>query len=167
MLTLTGSVAGSYTVIVTGTSGTITHSVTITVTVNNCVTAAPPILTQSNWKQRLSLSKNNFMETWSFGIKNPPPSMTPNPTTIFFMIEVDAVPVDGGSAFTVTTPIFSLAPNGVMNNIQLTQTFTNANIGQTYTFTIQVLWGTTSALGQNGFQNPSGLRTSGSFTILP
>ena len=138
-LTVTASAAGNYTVTVTGTSGTITHSTTVTVTVTSGTQVAPPVFTQTNWKQRLSLSKNNFQQTFKFGIKNVDPS-----TTIYAQVQISAIDGSGAEPF----------------------------IRESFTFQMVILWGTspTSLTNQSTLVNggpASGIRTSGSFTILP
>jgi len=166
-LTVTASAAGNYTVTVTGTSGTITHSTTVTVTVTSGTQVAPPVFTQTNWKQRLSLSKNNFQQTFKFGIKNVDPS-----TTIYAQVQISAIDGSGAEPFTLTSAVFALTPGQTLNNLILTKAFTNADIGESFTFQMVILWGTspTSLTNQSTLVNggpASGIRTSGSFTILP
>jgi hypothetical protein len=161
VLSMTGTVPGNYTVTVVGTSGTITRVVTVTarVVVPN---VPPPEFTQSNWKQRLSLSKDNNTGTWNIGIKN----MSGN-TTIYAIVVINAIDGSGSAPFTLTSSIITLGPNKSMTNIQLMKTFTNADIGESFTFNMVILWGTSpdALVFQSNINQ--GIRTSGSFTILP
>jgi hypothetical protein len=166
-LTVTGQTQGAYLVTITGTSGTITRSTTVTVTVTG-IQVSPPAFTQTNWKQRLQLSKVGNTQTWRFGIVN-----TDNATTIYVQVQINVVDGAGTAPFTLTSATFTLTPTQVLNNQFLTQTFDpNTDVGKSFTFQMTIFWGTsptsmtqqsTDVLGGAA----SGIRTSGSFTVLP
>jgi hypothetical protein len=167
-LTVTGQTQGAYLVTITGTSGTITRSTTVTVTVTG-TQVSPPAFTQTNWKQRLQLSKVGNTQTWRFGIVN-----LDNSTTIFAQVQIDVVDGAGTAPFTLTSQVFTLAPSQVINNQFLTKSFDpNVDIGKSFTFQMQIVWGlsatsltqppSTDVLGGPA----TGIRTSGSFTVLP
>jgi hypothetical protein len=161
-LTVTGSAAGTYLVTVTGTSGTITHNTNVTVTVGG-VQVTPPSFIQSTWKQKLSLAKNNFQQTWKFGIVNNDLS-----TTIYAQVQVSAIDGSGSAPFTTTTAVVTLLPGQSVSNLLATQTFTRADIGASFTFQAVILWGTSpTVLDQRSTAVTSQERTSGSFIILP
>jgi hypothetical protein len=165
---LTASVAGNYTVVVTGTSGTITNSTTVLVHVTSGGVVSPPAFTQTNWKQRLQLSKVSNTQTWKFGIVN-----TDNSTTIFAQVQINVIDGAGTAPFTLTSPVFTLTPGQVINNQVLTKSFDpNVDVGKSFTFQMQIVWGTSpTALTQQSTDvlggPTTGIRTSGSFTVLP
>jgi hypothetical protein len=167
-LTVNGTAIGNYFVTVTGTSGTITHNANVTVTV---VTGgvAPPAFTQTNWKQRLQLSKVSNTQTWRIGIVN-----MDNSTTIFAQVQINAIDGPGTAPFTLTSQVFTLAPGQVINNQFLTKSFDpNVDVGKSFTFQMQIVWGLsptslTQPPSTNVLGGPTtGIRTSGSFTVLP
>ena len=160
LLVMTETTIGNYTVTVTGTSGPLNHFLTVTARIV-LPNLPPPEFTQSNWKHRLSLSKNNNFQTWNVAIKN----MSGN-TTIYAMIVINGVDGSGAESFTLTSSILNLGPNKSTTNIQLTKMFTNAEIGETFVFNMLISWGTTpNALIFQSTAN-QGIRTSGSFTIF-
>jgi hypothetical protein len=166
-LTVNGTATGSYFVTVTGRSGTITHNANVTVTVVPGG-VAPPAFTQTNWKQRLQLSKVSNTQTWRFGIVN-----IDNSTTIFAQVQIDVVDGAGTAPFTLTSQVFTLTSGQVINNQFLTESFDpNVDVGKSFTFQMTIFWGTSpTALTQQSrdvLGGPStGIRTSGSFTVLP
>ncbi|TMI59881.1 hypothetical protein E6H14_02225 [Candidatus Bathyarchaeota archaeon] len=160
-LTVMGSLNGTYIVTVTGTSGTITHSTNVNVTVSGAQVSAPAF-GQSNWKQRLQLSKNNFQQQWRFGLQNTDPS-----TTVYAQVQINVVDGAGFVPFTLTSSVITLAPNQLLTNLILTKTFTNADIGRSFSFQMVILWGTSpTSLTQQSTAAIGFVRTSGSFTIL-
>jgi len=158
-LSVTSNTAGAYLVTVTGTSGTITHSTTVTVTVQG-VQIAQPSFIQSNWKQKLSLAKYNFQQTWRTGIMN-----NDNATTIYAQIVVNAVDGDGSTPFTETSSVITLGPRQSINNVLLTHSFTSADIGRSFTFQLSIVWGTSPTALTNTSTLGPGVRTTGSFTV--
>jgi len=156
-----GSLNGTYIVTLTGTSGTITHSTNVNVTVSGAQVSAPAF-GQSNWKQRLQLSKNNFQQQWRFGLQNTDPS-----TTVYAQVQINVVDGAGFVPFTLTSSVITLAPNQLLTNLILTKTFTNADIGRSFSFQMVILWGTSpTSLTQQSTAAIGFVRTSGSFTIL-
>jgi len=161
-LGVTGNLSGAYLVTVTGTAGTLIHSTPVTVTVSGQNVTAPAF-SQTNWKQRLSLSKNNFQQSWTFGIRN-----MDNATTIFAQVQINAVDGSTGSPFTLTSQTFTLGPNKGITGQTLTKAFTTADIGESFTFQMVILWGTSpTAMTQVSNETTGGIRTSGAFTVLP
>jgi len=161
-LTVTGQTAGTYLVTVTGTSGTITHNTNVTVTVSGTQVASPSFI-QANWKQKLSLSKYNFQQTWRLGIVNNDPT-----ATIYAQIQVNGVDGDGSAPFTVTSNLIILGPSQSINNVLLTKAFTEADIGRTFTFTLSIAWGTSpTSMTNTSTLAAQGTRNTGSFTIYP
>jgi hypothetical protein len=88
-------------------------------------------------------------------------------TTIYAMVVINAVDGSGSAPFTLTSAMITLGPNKSMTNIQLMKTFTNGDIGESFSFNMVIFWGTTpdALVLQSGINQ--GIRTSGSFTILP
>jgi len=160
-LTVSGSVAGSYSANVTAASGSISHSFLVTVTVTPPTGAKEPIITQFNFKHHLSLSKNGFAQTFRVGIFNNNTS-----TTLYAYVEIDGVDGTGTNPFTITSSVVTIAPGLTVNNIQLVKAFTSADVGETWTVTVLVHWGT-SPTSQPFVSNTRNhdASTTGSFTI--
>ena len=146
---------------IVGTSGNIVHTVTVIVRVV-VPNLPPPEFTQANWKQKLSLAKNSNTQTWNVGIKN----MSGN-TTIYAMVVLNAVDGSGSAPFTLKSSVITLGPNKSTINIQLMKMFTNADIGESFTFNMLIFWGTTPDALVFQSDISQGIRTNGSFTILP
>jgi hypothetical protein len=159
-LTVTGSVVGDFSVNVTGTSGSLNHSIIVPVHV---VTGAKePVFTQFLFKHRLSLSKNGGLQTFKFGVFNPN-----NVTTIFAQVEIDGTDGSGTAGFTLTSAVFTLTPGQVLNNQALSQQFGQQNLGETWTVTAVIHWGTSpTSLDQISTSSNATVPTSGSFTIV-
>jgi len=168
-----------YTVVVTGTSmsPSLSHSDNVQVSVtppptsNICPTNTTPnnvclnpFFTQMSWKHRLSVSKTGGVQQWKFGISNP------NNDTLFVQVQVTGSDGSGVSAFTTTSTVLVVAPtnatNPPLNNQLLTLTFPPGDIGDTFTWSATILWGTsaTSITGTSTDSAP-GIPTGGSFTI--
>jgi hypothetical protein len=163
ILTVTGQTAGSYLVTVTGTSGTITHSATVTVTVTGVQVSAPQF-SQTNWKQRLQLSKTAGIQTWKFGVQN-----TDLSTTIFAQVQINVIDGLGSSPFTLTSQVLTLTPGQNMVGLTLTHDF-SGDLGKSFTFQMIIVWGTSPTALTNTQSNGgtlNNIRTSGSFTVLP
>jgi len=149
---------------VTGTSGSLTHSATVTVTVTQTTAVQPPFFTQLTWNHRFSLSKYNDVQTFKYGFKSN------STTTIYASVTITGVDGIGVNGFTLTSQVFTLTPNKNISNQILTQTFDSSQIGDTFTFTAVIHWGTTptSDPSQLPFTSTlsNGAPTSGSFTVL-
>jgi len=157
---------GSYLVNVTGTSGNLSHTVTLHVTVTSAISVIPPVFTQSTWEHRFSLSKYNNIQNWRFGVQNNSTS-----TTIYFSVTITGIDRSGTNSFTLTTPVFSEAPQKNMVNLSLSRTFTSSQIGDTFSFAMVIHWGTEattdpSKLAFTSTLSEQGALTRGSFTIL-
>jgi hypothetical protein len=90
-------------------------------------------------------------------------------TTIYFSVTLSAV--DGtGAPFTLTSQVFSAGHNKNVQGITLSETFDSSFIGDTYTFSVVIHWGTTATTDPSQLPFTStltnGAPTSGSFTIL-
>jgi hypothetical protein len=168
-----------YTVVVTGTSisPSLSHSDNVQVSVtpplptNICPTNTTPnsvclnpFFSQMSWRHRLSLSKVGGVQQWKFGISNP------NNDTLFVQVQITGSDGSGVSAFTTTSTVLVVAPtnatNPPLNNQVLTFTFPPGDIGDTFTWSATIMWGTsaTSITGTSTDSAP-GIPTSGSFTI--
>jgi hypothetical protein len=152
---------------VTGTSGSITHSATITVNVvtqNTCPQCAPPDMTQMNWVHRLSLSKTGGTQTWKFGISNGPGGS--NTVTIYVNVRITVTDGSAGG-FTLNSGVLTLGPGKNLVNQQLSVTVPGSDLGVTFNWSVSVQWGTSpTALTNTTFTDTNAVPTSGSFTVL-
>ncbi len=148
---------GSYLVNVTGSSGGLVHESTVTVTILR-QTVAPPLFFVT-WQHRLSLSNNRAVETWSYLAFN----LNEN-KTIYAAIIVTGTDSAGTTAFVDTTPIFMINSSQLVSG-SISQTFTNANLGQSYQFIIAIRWGTTATTNPKALPFIGLYTISGSFTI--
>jgi hypothetical protein len=154
---------GVYLVTITGTSGTIVRSTTVTVTVSG-VTVSAPQFSQTTWKQRLQLSKTAGIQTWKFGVLN-----TDLSATIYAQVQINVIDGLGSSPFTLTSQVVTLVPGQNMVGMTLTHDFSN-DVGKSFTFQMVIVWGTSPTALTNTQSNGGTLnnvRTSGSFTVLP
>jgi len=159
-LTVTGSIVGDYFVNVTGTSGSLHHSIIVPVHVTTG--AKEPVFIQFNFKHRLSLSKSGGLQAFKFGINNPN-----NATTLFAQVEINGTDGSGVAGFTLTSAVFTLAPSQSVLNQVLSQQFGLQNLGEAWTVTMVIHWGTTpTSLTQTSTSSTGGVPTSGSFTIV-
>lgn len=157
--------AGTYSVNVTGTSGSLSHSVTIRVIVTSAASGVlPPVLSQSTWNHRFSLSKYNNVQAWRFGVQNNSTS------TIYFSVTINGIDGSGVQGFTQTSQVYAESAGKNMANLSLSQTFSRSQIGETFNFQIIIHWGTTATTDPSKLPLTSvatnGAPTSGSFTIL-
>ena len=160
------AVPGTYLVNVTGTSGTLTHTVTITVTVTAASAVLPPVFTQATWDHRFSLSKYNDVQTWRFGVQNNSTS-----TTIYFSVTISGTDTSGTLGFTQSTAVFTEPAGKNLSQLSLSQPFSPSELGDTFSFTMVIHWGTTAtnnsaSLPFTSTLSLSGIPTSGSFTVL-
>ena len=160
------TVPGTYFLNVTGTSGSLTHSVLISVTITSATAKVPPpFLTQSTWDHRFSLSKYSNVQTFKFGVKS-----NSTDTTIYFSVTITGVDGNGASGFTLTSQVSTLAPNKNLAGLTMSQTFSPSQVGETFTFQVTLHWGTTATSEPSQLPYASvatnGALTSGSFTVL-
>ena len=140
------------------------HSVTVTLTVSKCPQAGAPFFTQLTWNHRFSLAKYNNVQTFKYGFKSN------STTTIYASVTITGVDGVGVNGFTLTSQVFTLTPNKNIANQLLTQTFDSSQVGDTFTFTAVIHWGTTPTNDPSQLPFTStlsnGAPTSGSFTVL-
>jgi hypothetical protein len=159
-LTVNGSIVGDFSVNVTATSGSLSHSIIVPVHVQTG--AQQPVFSQVGFKHRLSLSKNGNAQTFRFGVLNPN-----NATTLFVQVEIDGIDGSGTKPFTLTSAVFSLTPGQNLINQALIQPFGPQNIGETWTVSMSIHWGTSpTSLNNVSTSSTGGVPTSGSFTIV-
>jgi len=162
-LIVNGTTTGTFSVNVTGTSGSLSHSVRVTVVVSQGISA--PVFIYISWNHHLSLSKHRSTATqkWSYRISNPN-----NATTVYYYVQINGIDSSGSHAFTVTSGVSLLTPHHFTLSQHLSMMFTPPSgvKSTTYTFTAVIHWGT-SATSQPFTSNGSvsGLSTSGFFTI--
>jgi len=158
------TIVGTYLINVTGTSGTLSHTVTVTLTVSQCPQVGAPFFTQGTWNHRFSLSKYNGVQTFRFGFKSN------STTTIYAAVVITGVDGSGVPGFTLTSQVYTLTPNKNISNQALTQTFDISQEGDTFVFTMVIHWGTTATTDASQLPFTStltnGAPTSGSFTVL-
>jgi len=160
----------NYNVTVIGTSGTISRSTFVTVTVtppgstcpdNTTTGCVDPSFSQMLWTHRLSVSKTGGMQTWKFGVQNP------NNDTIFVNVQITASDGTGVNGFTLNSGVITLNANKNSVGLTVSVTLPAGDIGDTFTWTAVIQWGTSpTALVNTSTQN-NGVPTSGSFTVLP
>jgi len=126
--------------------------------------AQSPFFTQLTWNHRFSLSKYNNVQTFKYGFKSN------STTTIYASVTITGVDGVGVNGFTLTSQVFTLTPNKNIANQILTQTFDSSQLGDTFTFTAVIHWGTTPTNDPSQLPFTStlsnGAPTSGSFTVL-
>jgi hypothetical protein len=164
-LSCSSTISGDYLANVTGSSGSLSHSATFTVHVQQVPQGTPPSLTQVNFKHRLSLSKSANTQTFKVGALNP------NNVTIYVNFQIVATDGQGVNGFTINSGVIALAPSQNLTNVVLSVFIPNSDIGDTFNWTLSIQWGTTattdpSQLPNNGFTDVNGIPTSGSFTVL-
>jgi hypothetical protein len=144
--------AGTYTILVTGTSGASSASVTLTLTI---VSAQPSFAKQCvSFTHHLSLSKDMGIQTWTAVVFNP------TSTSQAVQVVVSVMPDDGLGSFTAQSAIVTLAP-GQLTSIPVTQSFQNTPAGTGFSFTVTLIFGDTpSNLNQTSF-----FTFNGSFTV--
>jgi hypothetical protein len=170
MTIFTGVPAGtSFVIIVTGTSGTLSHSVSVAVTVSPSVAFTSGKL---HWTNHLSLSKNSNAQSWTAIVSN---SLS---TSAYVVIRITGqsttVPAN---KFDVTCGAACVDTNGNVNNAALaagpvsvpassstsfsfSQTISNSFVNQNIAFTATVYWTTNSAYGATTSK-------SASFAVVP
>jgi len=154
-----GSVsAGSYILTVTGSSGSISHTATINVTVAASAKTTF-VVTQVSWTHRLSLSKNGATQTFTLNVKNT--GISP----AYVQLLAAGNSTDLKSFFNVESGVALLSP-GASVTITLSQLFNATGIGVKFNFTIQLFYGT-SIDAAGTILSPHTLQAvKGSFTIV-
>jgi len=154
-----GSVsAGSYILTVTGSSGSISHTATINVTVAASAKTTF-VVTQVSWTHRLSLSKNGATQTFTLNVKNT--GISP----AYVQLLAAGNSTDLKSFFNVESGVALLSP-GASVTITLSQLFNATGIGVKFDFTIQLFYGT-SIDAAGTILSPHTLQAvKGSFTIV-
>jgi hypothetical protein len=159
----------NYNVTVTGTSGTLSHSVVVPVTVapltagcpdNTTTACADPSFSQMLWTHRLSLSKTGGVQTWRFGVQNP------NNDTIYVNVQITVTDGTGVNGFTLNSGVITLSASKNLVNITVSQTIPAADLGDTFTWNAVIQWGTSPTDLSNTSTLNNGVPTSGSFTVL-
>ena len=150
---------GTYLVNVTGTSGPLTHAVTVTVTVTSAVLAKAPYFLVL-WSQKISLSKSGTAtQSWLYIVWN-----ENKQSTVYAAITISGTDGSGVNSFTVTSSVFKLNAYGLAFGT-LTETFNNAQVGDTFHFTAVLLWGTTSTTNPAALPYVGSYSITGSFTV--
>ncbi|TMI13991.1 PKD domain-containing protein [Candidatus Bathyarchaeota archaeon] len=139
---------GTYSITVTGTSGTTSHSVTITVIIPNKTI----LITGMTWSDPLSVSGSNGAQTWLVTVQNFGSS------TQYVQVVISGVANVGDHAFTAQSSVVAVAAGASMTITVSTPsgTFTSANVGQTFSFQTVAFFGTTSTTLNNVSQPDSG-----------
>jgi hypothetical protein len=143
--------SGTYTITVTGTSGPTSHSTTITVVVLSNV-----IRFKLSWLSQVSITTNGGVQTWSAQINNR------DQTTQYVQLLISGGTSSGTRAFSEQSVIVALPGGAHRFNIALTHTFTSADIGLSFRFTVLAQFGS----------SPSNLNlisfsvVSGTFTVV-
>jgi hypothetical protein len=143
--------SGTYTITVTGTSGPTSHSTTITVVVLSNV-----IRFRLSWLSQVSITTNGGVQTWSAQINNR------DQTTQYVQLLISGGTSSGTRAFSEQSVIVALPGGAHKFNIALTHTFTSADIGLSFRFTVLAQFGS----------SPSNLNlisfsvVSGTFTVV-
>jgi hypothetical protein len=121
-----------------------------------------PVFSQVQFKHRLSLSKDGNAQIFRFGLLNPN-----NATTIFAQVEIDGIDGSGTTGFTLTSTVFTLSPLQTLNNQVLSQSFGPGSVGETWSVTMLIRWGTSpTSLTQISTGTNPGVPNGGSFTIV-
>jgi len=126
--------AGSYILTVTGSSGSISNTVTLNVTVAASAKTTL-VVTQVSWAHRLSLSKNSATQTFTLNVKNTGVSPA------YVQLLATGNSTDLRSFFNVESGVTLLSP-GASITITLSQPFNATGVGVKFNFTIQLFYGT-------------------------
>ncbi len=167
MTIFAGVPAGTtFTIVVTGTSGTLSHSVNLTVTVSPSVAFSGKL----HWTNHLSLRKSGSAQSWTASVSN---SLGTSANVVIRIVgQSTTVP---SNKFDVTCGAVCVDTNGNVNNAALaagpvsvassstisfsfSQTIGNAFVNQSVAFTATVYWTTSSTYGATTSK-------SGSFTV--
>ena len=167
MTVFTGVPAGtSFVIVVTGTSGTLSHSVSVAVTVSPSVAFAGKL----HWTSHLSLRKSGNAQSWTASVSN---SLSTSANVVIRIVgQSTTVPTN---MFDVTCGVACNDTNGNVNNAALaagpvsvpssstisfgfSQTISNTFVNQSVAFTATVYWTTNSVYGATTSK-------SGSFSV--
>ena len=169
MTIFAGAPAGTiFTITVTGTSGTILHSVNVTVTITPSVAFTAGKL---HWTHHLSLSKSGGAQSWTAIVSN---SLSTS-ANVVVRIRGQSTSVPANT-FDVTCGVVCVDTNGNVNNAALaagavsvpvsssfsfsfSQTISSIFLGQKISFTATVYWTTNSVYGATSTK-------SGSFAVV-
>ncbi len=148
---------GTYTVTVTGSSGSLSHSTTLNL---NVISASEPNFARGrvHWTHKLSLSKTNSTQTWTAIVENPNPA-----TEVWVNVHIDGLDGSGFRAFSADSGPFLLLPQETRSDITVTQTFSSSQVGMRFLFTATIRWGSSPAF----LTLVSSSAKSGSFTVGP
>jgi hypothetical protein len=124
---------GNYSITVTGTGGSFTHTVAIRVTVSAAVKVTLAV-GQISWSHRVSLRRSGGVETWTMNVRN----IGQSPA--YFQILVAGNSTSSGMFFGAKTTVALLAP-GASTTITLSQHFTSSSVGQKFSFAITLYYG--------------------------
>jgi len=144
---------GTYTITVTGSSGTLTHSVTVTV---NVVAQAAPVFSAGklHWTHHLSLAKSGGVQTFT--------AIVTNPATNDWYVQVHITGTfDTGTPFTADSPV-TLVAAGTTVNIVFTASASSA-VNFKVSFTGSLTYGPTAS--SLPFTSP--VTKSGAFAVVP
>jgi hypothetical protein len=121
------------------------------------------VFIQVNWRHHFSLARYANTQTFKLGALNPN-----NATTIYVNFQINLVDGSGTNGITANSGVIALSPLQSVSNQLVTVSFTQANIGESWTFTAVIQWGTSpTSLDQTSTASTGGVPTSGSFTVLP
>ncbi len=145
--------AGTYTITVTGTSGSITHTTTITVIIPN-KTIQINSISETN---PLSVSASGGVQTFIVGLTNT------GTTTQYVQVVISGVSTTGAHAFTAQSTAVAVAAGATVNITVQTpaNTFTGADVGRTFNFQANAFFGSSPTTMTNVSQ-PS----TGSFSVV-
>jgi uncharacterized membrane protein len=148
---------GNYTVTVTGTGGSFTHTVAIRV----AVSAAPKVtltVGQVSWAHRVSIRRSGGVETWTMTVRNT------GQTPAYFQIAIAGNSTSSAMSFYLKTRVTLLSPGASMT-ITLSQFFTSLSVGLKYDFAVNLSYGSGIYPSGNIISPLNSLVTSGSFTV--
>jgi uncharacterized membrane protein len=152
--------SGTYLVTVNGSSGIFSHSTTVKVTVNNPAIPAPPRFVEFEWDDRLELSAGSATQSYVMLVLNPNIN-----TTLFVNVQITVTTDSGLRSFTVNSGVLQAGP-GQQLDIRISQVFTGVSAGQAFTFSAQILWGTSpTALTNISTQHDPRAPIAGTFSI--
>jgi len=126
---------GTYQITVSGTSGAVSHTTTVTVVVlSNALFVTP---TGASASSSVSIASGG-VQTWTVSLKNR------SHTTQYAMVTISVTSTSGTRQFTVQSPIITVSGknNGNTFTVTATHTFASADIGLTFQWTAIVQFGT-------------------------
>jgi hypothetical protein len=105
----------------------------------------------------VSIKKDTGVQTWIASVNNPQPSETE-----YALVNVNGVDNSGIDTFSNDSTIFQINPGQTVSRIDITHIFHGNQVSEFFTFSAQILWGTSPS----SLNNVSNSTISGHFSTV-